>query len=230
MRNLPNALTLLNLVCGFAGIVLLFNGRPDLVLYCAALALLADVADGMVARSLNVSSELGIQLDSLADLVSFGVLPGCIMFDLWSNGCGNGFTWYGLIATAALPAAAGLRLARFNIDTRDRKTFYGLPAPAAGIAVFGLLYMYLYEDPMFNGMVCGSTFLLAISVALGIALLSSLRLWSLKGLGEPRGRWILAGLILAFAVLIYIFQGAGIPLFIVAYLIFGMINQFLKVY
>lgn len=139
-QHIPNILTLSNAFAGSIALVFIFEQAWEKVLICVGIGLLADFLDGGVARLLGVSSELGKQLDSLADMISFGVVPGAIMYQLLLMSCTT--TAYStLLAFVAflIPVFACLRLARFNLDTKQSENFIGLPTPAATFFVIGLL-------------------------------------------------------------------------------------------
>ena len=145
-RHLPNAITLLNLFCGACASLCLLYGRLEWAIGLVALGALADLLDGMLARLLNVHSELGKQLDSLADMVSFGLVPGIILYGLiaaaWQG------QWPNDLETRALPAFiltlfAALRLGKFNLDERQSDGFLGLPTPGCTLFMVGLLAVYL---------------------------------------------------------------------------------------
>jgi CDP-diacylglycerol--serine O-phosphatidyltransferase len=165
MKQIPNLFTLLNLVLGFLAIItILQNGiiiangpageylldMPEKIYLASlfiALAAVVDFFDGFVARLLKASSEMGKQLDSLADVVSFGVAPGLILYQFLRlslakevNGLDASFWW--TLPAVLVPCAAAYRLARFNIDTEQSYGFKGVPVPAVGllIASFPLLY------------------------------------------------------------------------------------------
>lgn len=127
--TIPNLITLGNLLCGVFGILAVSNGQLKEASYLIFLALILDFLDGFVARLSNSFSEIGKQLDSLADMVSFGVLPTFILFSLLQD-AGN------LKYLALLPVlASALRLAKFNIDERQTDSFRGLPTPANAMVV-----------------------------------------------------------------------------------------------
>ncbi len=145
-RHLPNAITLLNLFCGACASLCLLYGRLEWAIGLVALGALADLLDGMVARLLKVHSELGKQLDSLADMVSFGLVPGIILYCLiaaaWQG------QWPNDLEIRALPAFiltlfAALRLGKFNLDERQSDGFLGLPTPGCTLFMVGLLGAYL---------------------------------------------------------------------------------------
>lgn len=145
----------MNLLCGVLGIVLSFQGELYWSAVCIGVAAVLDFFDGFVARMLNVSSELGKQLDSLADGVTFGVLPGLILFHLLSISTGDYYTpilqrdWSDLmfhLSAFAVPVFAVLRLAIFNLDENQKEGFRGLPTPAVGIFVASFPVILDYLD------------------------------------------------------------------------------------
>lgn len=170
---IPNVLTLCNLLCGCVGIWLLFSGRPGAagVLVFAAAAF--DVFDGMTARLLGVSGPLGVQLDSLADVVSFGVLPALMAFTMMRS---QALVWDGLAFAAFLMAlCSAYRLAKFNIDPAQKSSFSGLPTPAN--AVF---WAALCLHQARSGQVLGGYYVLVLSLMFAVLLVCPWRMFSLK--------------------------------------------------
>lgn len=146
LRHLPNAVTLLNLFCGACACPCILYGRLEWAIGLVAIGALADLLDGMLARWLKVHSELGKQLDSLADMVSFGLVPGLIVYGLigaaWEG------HWPNDLDLRALPAFlltvfAALRLGKFNLDERQTDEFIGMPTPGCTLFMIGLLGFYL---------------------------------------------------------------------------------------
>lgn len=154
MKHIPNLLTLSNLFCGCCALMFTLNGEPVYAAWCVLGCFIFDYADGMTARALGVSSPLGKQLDSLADVVSFGVVPAAMLHQLLVS-CGvcremeyvpDGFLpagWSYHTCLAATPAFvlamfAAMRLGKFNIDTRQSTYFIGLSTPACTVFVLGL--------------------------------------------------------------------------------------------
>lgn len=133
MRNIiPNVLTSLNLILGVFSIIATFNDRFTMAALLIVAAMIADGTDGRVARYLKVSSEFGKELDSLCDLVSFGVAPAMLAYAFFLKE----FTLAGYVVTALFAVCGALRLARFNVNTGVVKGYFmGLPIPAAGCAV-----------------------------------------------------------------------------------------------
>ncbi len=167
-RHIPNILTLGNLSAGCAGLVWVFNGQLTWAAYAIWVAALFDFLDGFVARLLNTSSPIGKELDSLADMVTFGVLPAAILYQLAAATPAN---WRWLAFVPALFAA--LRLAKFNIDTRQATGFIGMPTPAAAFLVSGLVFL---PDDWPNG----DTWYLAIAVIVALLQVAPVRMLALK--------------------------------------------------
>ena len=170
MKQIPNLFTLLNLVCGFVAIIfILQTGQaivyidgegfsqvdlPEKITWGAIMifaAAVIDFLDGFVARLFKASSEMGKQLDSLADVVSFGVAPGLILYQLLrisyaqnDGGLDISIAW--LLPAVIIPCAAAWRLAKFNLDTEQQFSFKGLPTPAAGLTIASLPLIILYPQ------------------------------------------------------------------------------------
>jgi CDP-diacylglycerol--serine O-phosphatidyltransferase len=189
VKNIPNILTLLNLFSGCIAIVLVFSGAYTIASWMIILAAGFDFLDGTAARLLNARSELGKQLDSLADVVSFGVAPASMMYALLANASGQPVSVY--IHIAALPAFfiaifSALRLAKFNIDDTQSDSFRGLPTPANALFICALPYIQLYAHTKggFHELI-GAWFenyyvLMGLSLLLCFMLVSNLPLMGLK--------------------------------------------------
>jgi CDP-diacylglycerol--serine O-phosphatidyltransferase len=151
------------------------------------------------------------------------------MFYLLNRQCaGESVAW--LPYTAFLiPAAAALRLAKFNLDTRDGDVFYGLPTPSAALFMFGLLWMQVESHPWL-GTLCQSQWLYILVLLLPLLMLSNIRLWSLKRLGVKPGYMILTVFMVVCALLIQLTGAAGVCLIVIFYILFGILNYALKIY
>ena len=136
---LPNLFTLAALFGGFYAIVMAMNGRFDLAAYGIFCAMVLDALDGRVARMTNTQSAFGEQMDSLCDMVSFGVAPALVAYEWALKGLGR----WGWIAAFVYCSCAALRLARFNVNTAvvDKRWFQGLPSPAAAALVVGFMWV-----------------------------------------------------------------------------------------
>jgi len=148
-KYIPNTITLLNLLCGLLAIIAIFNNYYDEAFLFVSLGIFFDFWDGFFARKFNVSSELGLQLDSLADMVTSGVVPGLMMFKLIEN-IQNNQEMYNVTADTfymgivpyfgfLITLASCYRLANFNIDTRQTNSFIGLPTPANTLLIMSIL-------------------------------------------------------------------------------------------
>ena len=135
-RHIPNAITLMNLVSGFTALVFLMNGNILTASWLVALAMVFDFADGMAAKLLKAWSETGKQLDSLADIVSFGIVPGVIVYSAAGDSSGELLR---VLFASLLPVFAAIRLARFNAGPEQKEVFIGLPSPAAALAIIALV-------------------------------------------------------------------------------------------
>ncbi len=176
-KNIPNAITCLNLLFGCIAIVFIFHNRLADASWMVVFAGIADFFDGMAARALKVHSPIGKELDSLADMVSFGVAPGMMIYQLIGTPPLN---WIGLM----VPVFAALRLAKFNIDTRQTFYFIGLPSPANAllIASFPLIIAHdsYWHAVYFSNVTFVVWFFSAIAVACSALMVSPVNLFSLK--------------------------------------------------
>ncbi|MCS6819857.1 MAG: CDP-diacylglycerol--serine O-phosphatidyltransferase [Chitinophagales bacterium] len=187
--NLPNFFTLGNLLCGCVAMYFVFTFRLEWSVYLVALALAADFLDGLVARALKISSPMGRELDSLADVVSFGALPGALLFHLlyqyWEK---KGWDeWITLLA--ALPGFcftlfAALRLAKFNLDNRQTQGFIGLATPAATIFVVGLVLMVFNNSFGLVDLIFTPWFLYGTILVLSLLMISEIPMFSFKMSGQ----------------------------------------------
>ena len=148
-KHIPNVITLINLLCGCIALVFAVDLNFDMVFYFVALGIFFDFFDGFFARLFNVSSPLGLQLDSLADMVTSGVVPGFVMFHLLQqsqNPLSNNLIlpYLGFIITLG----SCYRLANFNIDTRQTDSFIGLPTPANTLFIVSLPLVLKHSDSL----------------------------------------------------------------------------------
>ena len=234
-RHVPNIITCLNLFCGCLSIVLSTNGRLEAAACFILAAAVFDFFDGFAARLLKAYSAMGKELDSLADAVSFGVAPACIMYVmLLAAVAQQGFPveiftcgWW--LATPAFLIAvfSALRLAKFNIDTRQTDSFIGLPTPANAIFICSLAFISSGNHPLavFTGNVF---FLLAIIVVFSYLLVAELPLFSLKfksfGWKNNKIRYIFIAL---SVIVLIILHWAGLSVVILLYIILSIFTNIL---
>lgn len=221
--TIPNLLTLSNLLCGaFAAVAALVWGDLTLAFGLMILAAVFDFFDGFAARLLGQSSPIGLQLDSLADDISFGFVPAAVMYVLYQRMPGIWLPEGNLGLVVFLFAAfAALRLAKFNIDDTQRAEFCGLPSPAAALlcASLGLLAEAY-------GMSIPREAVLAVAVAVGLLMVSNVRMFALKfhGFGwkgnELRYAFIIVGMAMAVGL-----RGYAVPLIVVLYILISLVRN-----
>lgn len=180
-KHIPNFITSLNLFSGCIGTIFAFNGDLKTVAFFVVLSAVFDFFDGMVARLLNVKSEIGKELDSLADMVSFGFLPGMVMFQLIMQSLNQSPPFIGLpnylpYLAFIITIFSALRLAKFNIDTRQSVDFIGLNTPMNTLFIVSLAFVK--ED--YPELIGSTAFLLAITFLMSYLLIAEFRLFSLK--------------------------------------------------
>ncbi len=181
-KHIPNFITLLNLASGFVSIIFVLNDQLVTAVWIVMAAMVFDFLDGLFARLLKAYSPLGRELDSLADVVSFGVVPGLIMYILIRDASGAG--WLGDIALyvpVIIPVLSGLRLAIFNLDDKQTEYFKGLPTPANAFFIYSLVLAGNYSDSHIVGSFIASRgFLLFFTVAFSALMVTRIRMLALK--------------------------------------------------
>lgn len=221
-KHIPNAVTCLNLFSGCLGIVFAFEGKLEWASYAILIAAIFDFLDGMLARLLNAYTDIGKDLDSLADVVSFGVLPSVIIYQLFLESSST-IEWlkYSAFLIAVFSA---LRLAKFNNDTRQSENFIGLPTPANAMLIASL--PFLAVEGQFLSQYLHNPFILAIfSLIMGLLLVSEIHLMSLKFSGMDFAKNIYRYiLVFSSLILLLIFKFAAVPLIIFAYFTISFIQ------
>jgi CDP-diacylglycerol--serine O-phosphatidyltransferase len=235
VKHIPNFITSLNLVSGFVAIIFVLNGDLITASFLILSAMVFDFLDGFAARALKAYSEVGKELDSLADLVSFGVAPGLIIYRLLFSASGQSTTllssgsiiyYLVLIIPAIMPVCAALRLAVFNLDTTQTTTFKGLPTPANALAVITLVLGGYYSGSAFLAtFMTSSVSLIILSLTLSVLMITRIPLLSLKfrnlKIKGNEGRYIL---IVLSAVMVAVFGIGSIPGIIPVYIIVSLFS------
>lgn len=217
-RHLPNFLTCLNLFSGCIGVTLALNGQLIPAAYCVVVSGIFDFLDGFVARALGVKSAIGKELDSLADVISFGFVPGAVLFrllgDAWPDEAYIRYLGF------AVTVFSALRLAKFNLDPRQTADFIGLNTPMNAFYVVSLPFVSDRFGIAFSGV-----FLLVSIVLACLLMVSEIRLFSLKSDGRAwwENRWKFIFIILS-AVSVALFNFAAVPLVLVMYFLFSYIH------
>ncbi len=229
-KHIPNILTSGNLLFGCLSIIAALDGRLTDASIFIGLAAVLDFFDGFVARALNAHSEIGKQLDSLADVVSFGVAPGMIFYMMVGQ-CFNptGFC-INMYLPFLIPIFSAIRLAKFNIDTRQSDSFIGLPTPANAmlIASFPLIIYYKESEEIIE-LLQNQYFLKIFPIVSAYLLVAELPLLALKfknfSWAENKLKYILLILCLASIIL---FHFEGVAFSIIIYIVISIINNLQK--
>jgi CDP-diacylglycerol--serine O-phosphatidyltransferase len=231
-KHIPNAITCCNLICGCLAIVQIFEGNLVFAAYLVGLAAIFDFLDGFVARLLHVTSPIGKDLDSLADMVTFGVVPGFVMFQLirisvlTQNPNSTDTTPAIAFFAFIIPVLSAVRLAKFNHDTRQTDSFIGVPTPANAILICSI--PLLLEGNHFQ-LILNPFTLCLLALVLSLLLVSEIHLFALKFKNfNWRGneiRFIFLGL---SAILLSVLQLIAIPLIIILYILISIVSGFIK--
>ena len=216
-KQIPNLLTCANLFSGCIGIVYTFNGDLKKVAFFVIISGIFDFFDGFAARLLHVKSDIGKELDSLADVISFGFLPGVIMFQLLKINSPNDFLPY---AGFIIPVFSALRLAKFNIDSRQTEDFIGLNTPMNTFFIISL--PYLLDDIAWLSNVY---ILLGIILVVSYLLVSELKLFSMKinNLKWEANKYKFIFLIISLVLLAFL-KFAALPIILILYILFSQIH------
>lgn len=224
-KHIPNGLTSLNLLLGCFAIVQALNGSLYTAAYLIAGAAILDFFDGFIARLLHAQSEIGKQLDSLADVVSFGVAPGFIFYQFAGSCMQQDSFCITPYFSFLIPVFSAIRLAKFNIDTRQTEGFIGLPTPANALFFASIPFVadtYLNLQPIMQTHV----FLRALPLLSSYLLTSEIRMLALKfksfGIKENLTRYIV---ILVGLAAVIIFRQSGVALAIMLYILLSIITH-----
>lgn len=186
-KHIPNTITSINLACGTVGVVAAFSGQPELAFILMIAGAVADFFDGFTARLVGAYSPMGKELDSLADMVTFGLLPSVMLFKMMGGSLdgGNVVAWVPLL----IAVFSGLRLAKFNIDERQTSSFLGLPTPACAMICGSLAVTVAKLGPcMFADLAVNSWAVPVLSLILSGLLVSEIPMFSMKlHKGDPIG-------------------------------------------
>ncbi|MFD2187083.1 CDP-alcohol phosphatidyltransferase family protein [Aquimarina celericrescens] len=237
-KQIPNIITLLNLFCGCIAVIFAVQGHLELTALFVMLGIGFDFFDGLAARLLNAQSELGLQLDSLADMVTSGVAPGIVMYQLLSQVFGKPFyvapgSWNAEQVMASLDwsyisllgllitLSSAYRLANFNVDTRQTTSFIGLPTPANALLVISLpLILKFQQEAWVIEVILNEWFLVGLTLLSCYLLNAEITLFALKfktwGFAANKVRYVF---LMLTAVLIILLKFIAIPLIILLYIL-----------
>jgi len=241
---IPNFITLLNLFSGSVAVIFAVNNHFIFAAFFVFLGIFFDFFDGLLARKLNVQSDLGLQLDSLADMVTSGLVPGIVVFKLlelasnnkavtsidewsetmqWTGYTFNLLPFIGLFITLA----SAYRLARFNLDEEQQSYFKGLPTPANALLILSLpLILEFQNNDLINSIILNKWFLIVLTILSCYILNSSVKLFALKfknwSFKSNAVRYIF---IILSIVLLVVLHFAAIPLIIILYILLSLFNN-----
>lgn len=239
-KHIPNIITLLNLLSGSIAVIFAVQNNLIAAALFVGIGIFLDFFDGLTARALNVQGELGLQLDSLADVVTSGVVPGIVMYQLlnaafhgenavntdWGEQTLLNFDlpWVALIGLL-ITLASAYRLAKFNIDDRQDTSFVGLPTPANAILILSLPIILEFQPTAFAvSLILNEWFLIGLTLFSCFILNAELPLFALKFTNWSfKDNFVRYGFILISLLLLVFFQFLALPLIIIAYLLISII-------
>lgn len=235
-KHIPNTITCLNLASGFIAIIFALNCEMAIAGWLILAAMVFDFFDGFSARALKSYSDMGKELDSMADMVSFGIAPAIIIFK--NMEMAMGLSVYNivelphqqllpLLATVIMPICAGLRLAKFNIDETQKDSFKGLATPASALFVVSIVLADKYSGSQLSQFLFGSSAsILIITIILSLLMVCRMPMLSLKfhnlKFKENTSRFVLIALIVLTLIICGI---KGAPLIIPIYIITSLISS-----
>jgi CDP-diacylglycerol--serine O-phosphatidyltransferase len=244
-RHIPNIVTLLNLFSGCIALIFAVNGNFVAAAIFVFLGIFFDFFDGLLARKLNVQSPLGIQLDSLADVVTSGVVPGVIMFKLislatdapdfgsYTDSWNSTMHWQGFkisilpLIGLFIALASAYRLAKFNLDEDQQTYFKGLPVPANTLVIMSLPLILEYQNSdLMNSIIINKWFLIGLTLLSCYLLNSNIKLFALKfkdwSFKNNATRYIF---LIISVVMLIVLHFAAIPLVIALYIILSVLDR-----
>lgn len=237
-KQIPNFITSLNLLSGCIALVFAFHEQLVISSAFIGLGLFFDFFDGFFARILKVKSNIGKELDSLADVVTFGVVPGIIIFQLMNLSFSTPqfvISGYSILPFTGflIPLFSAYRLAKFNIDTRQVDVFYGLPTPASAIFIASIPLIVYQQDFVFgidkvilDSILTNFYFLFSLSILISWLMVSEIKLFSLKFSSfkwkENKIRYIFIG---SAVICLILFQFLAIPILIIFYIFLSVVYK-----
>ncbi len=233
LHSLPNLFTALNLLSGAFCVYALISKLDTFVPYCIVFSLICDFLDGFVARKMNIQSSIGKELDSLADVISFGLVPGFMLLRMFNPEMQFQLNLQGIllfILPLTIPIYSAFRLAKFNLETRDSEYFYGLNTPSNTLMILGVYLSWLSNDfNLINLLDQNWILLLAVVVSINYLLISNTPMFSNKSIKKQfKGNlpFLLVGII--GIVSIVLFKYIGISLAILTYVLLSLLVLRLK--
>jgi CDP-diacylglycerol--serine O-phosphatidyltransferase len=231
-KHVPNIFTCLNLFSGCIAVVMIFRGRLETASFLVIGAVIFDFFDGLSARMLKAHSPIGKELDSLADVISFGLVPGAIMYSLFKQSnpaliyANENFLRVFQFFPFIVTVFSALRLAKFNVDVRQAESFIGLPTPANTMVIISFPLILNHDQFHLTGLILNPYFLVITSVVLSYLLVAEIPLFALKfksfAWKNNKNQYVL---LIAFIILFVLFNYVAIPLVIFLYLLLSIFNN-----
>lgn len=250
IRHIPNTITCLNLVSGCLAVISTLSGEPLIGAFLIILGAVFDFFDGFAARLLKVSSDIGKQLDSLADMVTFGLAPGVILLYFLSVGVigSEGFApvpdrsqsnvlnflmgYPVLLSPLLIPVFSALRLAKFNVDERQSLGFHGLPTPVSALWCISVPLIQWYTPsylPDMSSVVGSPAFIIGSSIGLSALMVSDIPLMAMKFKSYSwKGNQLRFGFLISAALLLIILQTVALPVILLLYVIVSILHNQVK--
>ena len=221
LKHVPNLLTISNLICGCIALYFTFHNQMVFAAYLIGLAAIFDFMDGAAARILKVPGPVGKESDSLADMVSFGVVPGSVVFHLIESSSWSTYSFVSLL----IPALSAYRLAKFNVDERQTRNFIGLPTPANCLffASFPLILSF-QEESNIALLISMPEIVVSLTVLMSLVMVSEIPLFSLKFKNLSYAQNKLRFLFIGTGILLTgLLKFSAIPIVVLLYIFFSMV-------
>jgi len=234
-KNIPNIITSLNLLLGWTSIYFAYLGEIDWAIGAILLASFFDYLDGFVARKLNVQSAIGAQLDSFADLITFGIAPAVIIYFVSSLSLlfvEKGMDFWLFLILGLIPLLGAIRLARFNIVKEESSFFIGLPIPAFALITLSLTWTYIEYSSLMVNIPNYQVFFPLTILFLSFLMVSKWKFLSLKikNLNLKTNKliymWVISSIICLVLLIIFGNTFLILPIVLFLYLLFSLINNF----
>lgn len=228
-RNIPNALTCGNLLCGCIGVAEAFHGNMLLSCLLIGVALIFDFLDGFLARLLKVTSPIGRDLDSLADMVTFGLLPSIIVFQMLMQSIPDLLGIWKAYPAFMIAIFSAIRLAKFNNDPRQSDSFIGVPTPANAMLIASLPLIVHLEGGIWKDIIINTNNLLILTVVMSYLLVMEVPLIALKFKSFSwKGNEARFMLIALTIVLLAVFKLLAVPAIIIVYIALSVADNLRK--
>jgi len=227
IKSLPSVISSLNLTSGAAATIFAFQGDLDTAIYLIIFAAICDFFDGFAARMLNAVSEFGKQIDSLADLISFGFAPTALIYNFIL--VNHILSIHFAFASLFIVVFSALRLAKFNIDAEQKIEFRGLPTPASAIFIISVCFPYSFGLIDISNLFYNKIFIISTIIILPLLMISRLKLFSLKIVNLDFKNNIWQIVLLLFSIInVIIFGISGLAFSIILYLALSIVKQYFE--